>query len=1009
MTSRQAEVADRRKQREQQQENNDDKDDTAKTTTTKTTTTTASNAAAYYHNLALRLLADASTTQIVVTSAVVIPALAFLFGVPLFFLAVGVVIGVFVAFPVTPAAAAAAGADADVMHLPWKRNSRYQCENFNQEFKPFINSSYSVSPEVDQQITRATTIILDQYIESWYQNVSPDDSTFLDASRKTIHEIMTSIAGQQASKRPADLFLVLLFSTCNTFVVFLRELRVISSTYSANSSTTSAAIHDYIVLNPSSALAQMVDRDIQASKLRNAASNLIQTFLPVLDMRRSPVALLVREIIANQVIKAAVDAFSDPDTVNRWIINFLQKEENIKALAESETEKSKQFQPVSDVDDLPTDAATTTPKITTTTANALSPPPVSSNNGFVSPQQTSSVKKIERKPLHSEPLDDHKSFVPTSFDEILNTSDRPLPFIPTSLNSTTTITSTSTSTETETATATATAVTSTSTSTALNTPISSSRKLLSPQPSSSFSSSTVSKQTERLSLFQANIIVIDSSADQQSSKALHSKPLGFYTLVIEPTGSSTPGWMAMRNLADFEKLHVVLQKLSVLAGLTTFPEIFPPYQGVTRSDYCQTLQSYMQLVVNTRELADCEAMKKFVDKKETTTANEKRFIKVPFKSAGEGVLEAISKATTATHSAKDSRKAIMNVLAAAKRQSVDTISRTKESISLSSRQQARPLSVLSPVGSHSEPAMNSLGYSQEHNYSSTSIVSDIDGHVLPPLPSEISDNYRPELTRTKSSTSSIARSSSLRSHHAVGSTATNNTVPSIVSESANLDDDEFGDVLSSGSSPRDSFVAPEQPVFNPTSTSAPSSNSGGASEWRHSSILSGTHEPLTQAETNSLIDTLFLAISELYLLSNVWNVRRSLLTVLRGVVLRHGSSSVEGIRVAIQKDVIDKYSSEHEISRKLGDLINALWPELAASGDDDADQKPAEIVDSSALKAEARRMFVGRVMPDGIKSVMGTAASTQALEFVFDALQDRNIARGLVLNLLMDCITTLLM
>ncbi|KAK9332209.1 PXA domain-containing protein [Lipomyces starkeyi] len=1001
----------------------------------------------YYYKQVENILANATTTQLVLGISVAVPLLLCLFGVPLFAMLLGVLIGIYIAFmAINP------WKDLDLEPLPWKNARKWKDEMPAVEFKPLIQSSYEVSEPVDEVIKRMVDIIVEQYVESWYRNLLPDDMTFVNACRQTLLDTATAFAGQQALKRPADLFLVLLFSTCNTFVVFIRELRIVSATYS----TRPGGIHEYIVANPESALAQMVDPEIQKAKLRNASNNLVQTFLPVLDMKRSPVALLAREIIAKQILEAAVESFSDPDTVNRWIIYFLQKEENIKALAdEMNARDGRPSSPVKGqrtpspakgaaIDSEYADGMPTEQRLPKPAAVARPPSPAKEpliNNGYAdgipidkSPVPVNSFASdptaeadiasygLDESELDSE-YDDYLSSSPPLADEQRTPTLSSFNFAPPHRplrkkvgSSSPAMTGPGPNTQTETTARRQPATTFDESSDVGNANSSPSSSQTSPTQPQAPVNSTYNRKPVELpasTLYQTNIMVIDSSADNnQSTKVLTSKPLGFYTLVIEPTGTA-PGWMAMRNISDFERLHAVLQKLSALAGLTTFPDIFPSWHGVTRADYCLTLQLYLQLVVNTRELADCEAMKKFVDKKETATATEKRWQKNPlFKHAGEGVLDAISKATTATSSAKDSRKAILGVLAAAKKQSVDTINRTKDS-AFRPRQSflntGADLPGLSAgmryitnggVGAITNGPANTdsthslPGYNPELNYSSNSLASAPDTTSsqstlvqadLPPPPSEISDNYSPNLQRHKSfnnaasaSTPALGRTSSMRGSR-------NDSVTS-----SEADYNDYTQTHTSVSIDRRESMADE-----------PRPRTGLDQNARRSAIIA-SHQPLSQGETNSLIDTIFLAISELYLLSNAWTVRRSLLTVLRGLFLRNGSSSVEGIRLAIQKDIIDKYSSEDEIARKLNDLADAVWPT-------DTNTPQPTTQSSLELKNEAKKMFVSRAVPDAIKSVMGAGASAQALEFVFNVLQDRNIARGLVLNLLMDCITTALM
>ncbi|KAK9470443.1 PXA domain-containing protein [Dipodascopsis tothii] len=970
-----------------------------------------------YYALAAEFAATASPTQLALIGGVAIFVLPLFFGVPIFFLLVGIGVGIYTAFRIT------SGFDRpDVGELPWKRREFQTLGFLSEDYRPLITSAYEISPKIMPIVDRAVNIIVEQYVENWYPSVSPDDTVFPAACRETLRDVARTFAAQQTIKRPADMLLVLIFSTSNTFVVFLRELRTVIETYGSL-----AHVHEYIATNSESALAQMVDPAIQQTKYRNAANNILQTFVPVLDVKRSPVGLLAREIIARQVLEAGVESCCNTDTVCSWIIYFLQKEENIKALAQSEMRSREGRE---GREETPTPAAATTaakrtspraapaaPSVQSSPASSrasldasrasveLSPrsrapppaelslpaaPALSSITETASPTfddgeydlSTPSqprTSRVARKPVPSvsalgASLLDGDGDITSSRDEVMGTKPRKLDVsadigqqrFPAGLDddgygddadpSLAYLRSDASSAQ-------------PSVLSRASTATSATDETLSPQGSNPSS------------LYLSRIAVIDSSSDAQTIRTLTSRPSGFYTIVIEPSDASSQGWMAMRSLADFEKLHVVLQKLATLAGLKTFPDVFPPWAGATRAEYCKTLQAYLQLVANTRELADCEAIKKFLDKKDTASVNEKKLFKRPFKNASEGVLDVFNKASAASASAKDGRKTILNVIAAAKKSSAEAMQRTRESVILNSRQK-----FLLSNGDHDFGLFSNSShptYSSTAGAASTTSVADAralaEQYQLPPPPSEIGDNYGSEpsqLVRSVSRTSTTSNKSNVLQ-------------PSRPQSPFYKDDTDPSTADSDGS-----FDARDTTAVLPPSAAAAAELAADVAAKR-SSVISA-HEPLSQSETNLLVDTMFLAISELYMLSNVWTVRRSLLTMLRGLILRNGSSSLEGIRVAIQKDVLDKYSSEDEMATKLDNFVDSIW----------GDQPAPTEQDSEALRAEARRMFITGGVPDAIKSVMGAAASAKALEAVFDVLQDQNITRGLIQNLLMDVITT---
>ena len=56
------------------------------------------------------------------------------------------------------------------------------------------------------------------------------------------------------------------------------------------------------------------------------------------------------------------------------------------------------------------------------------------------------------------------------------------------------------------------------------------------------------------------------------------------------------------------------------------------------------------------------------------------------------------------------------------------------------------------------------------------------------------------------------------------------------------------------------------------------------------------------------------------------------------------------------------------------------------------------------LRVRARRVLVERGMPVALTSVMGAAASGEALGRVFDALQDEGVARGVVFGVVLQAL-----
>lgn len=58
--------------------------------------------------------------------------------------------------------------------------------------------------------------------------------------------------------------------------------------------------------------------------------------------------------------------------------------------------------------------------------------------------------------------------------------------------------------------------------------------------------------------------------------------------------------------------------------------------------------------------------------------------------------------------------------------------------------------------------------------------------------------------------------------------------------------------------------------------------------------------------------------------------------------------------------------------------------------------------DKEKLRLKARRLLVERGMPTALTSVMGQAASGEALGKVFDCLQEPRVARGVMFGLVLQ-------
>jgi hypothetical protein len=147
-----------------------------------------------------------------------------------------------------------------------------------------------------------------------------------------------------------------------------------------------------------------------------------------------------------------------------------------------------------------------------------------------------------------------------------------------------------------------------------------------------------------------------------------------------------------------------------------------------------------------------------------------------------------------------------------------------------------------------------------------------------------------------------------------------------------------------------------------------------------------------------LIELFFAVINELYTLSSAWTLRRTLLNAEKTFLLRPGNPQLASITTLLQ-ETLDSSTSDEGLASQLRKIReNALpteeelkkWPE--APGEDEKER----------LRIKARKLLVERGMPSALTSVMGQAASGEALGRVFDCLQEPRVARGVMFGLVLQ-------
>jgi len=160
-------------------------------------------------------------------------------------------------------------------------------------------------------------------------------------------------------------------------------------------------------------------------------------------------------------------------------------------------------------------------------------------------------------------------------------------------------------------------------------------------------------------------------------------------------------------------------------------------------------------------------------------------------------------------------------------------------------------------------------------------------------------------------------------------------------------------------------------------------------------------KPLTEPEARVALELGLASITEFYKLSSAWSVRLAFLNAAKAILVRPGNAQLESIRQLIQDTILDANTSDTGIAAQIRTVrANTLPTETELAGwpkERTSEQK-------EELRRKARKLLLERGMPQALNSVMGQAASAEALGKVFDALQMQKVAKGLVFGLMLQAL-----
>ncbi|KAJ5696354.1 hypothetical protein N7536_006766 [Penicillium majusculum] len=468
-----------------------------------------------------------------------------------------------------------------------------------------------------------------------------------------------------------------------------------------------------------------------------------------------------------------------------------------------------------------------------------------------------------------------------------------------------------------------------------------------------------------LILHGAQVLVDDDGARDEKGQ-IKSRPMWDYLLQVEPASTRSTGWMVFRKYSDFQSLHEMLGTVSRLNQISSFSErhpMLPTWKGKTRQALARDLEWYLQDAMKHESLADTDRMRRFLEKDAGSSTkpigSSKPVFSFPsqtaFENMGKGMLGAL---TNAPKGVAGGGKAVFEGM-------TGVFGGTPNG-----KKPAVTAGQIQPEIDNSSRA--SLSQTRSNFGDNTGISNE---NVDAP---GVYHRDSPEIQRSEISKSPSIDSTRESSGDEQGAwaTAVSPSKTSLdISDHTTEIDIQAAETIDQISSHRRSETV--QSIDQPRRQG----------------------NPITADETQIAVELIFAVINELYTLSSAWNIRRTLLNAAKSYILRPGSPTLETIRTLLQDSMIEGHTSDNA----LGDyLVKLRENALPTEEEYKAWPPPPSEEEKIRLRDTARKLFVQRGIPQALTSVMGAAASREALEKIFDSLQVGSVARGFVFSILLQ-------
>lgn len=907
-------------------------------------------------------------------------------------------------------------------------------------------------PETREALTELIDAIIRDYVRWWYSPIMPSDKFFPLSCRKILTSFLVSVSTHLARKRPADAFLDFLTNSSSIVIVFFSELSAAFADLPADSKvSTPDVVYKYLEANPDSNLSNLLNNRQQAGKLRMVAEDLL-AFLDRSTYECDPARVFLREILAGVILETSLQTCSKPEWINGWIVYLLEagepdfnqaidvgmqtgpsldhayvdidgnvgniglskgnrnsfdaeksrRKESIahrKKLSKADEEMELAMEEMKRMNQM---IAEEEARRTTQPNDNATPAPLTLNGAPAPKEEIVSAKDASDRltdalKRNANDLDMQEKDVERLTAESVQ---QPLDY-----------TAKSSPTSGETAHTPITPVSNTDLSSQGSSPkqsigsrFTSFDQILPPGREELEADGEEPPKPPPLTLHNATITVLDEAGDKGR---IRTKPSWDYLIQIEPATTHYPGWMMVRKYSDFEPLHEILRRIATISGATAFTEQhkeLPMWKVHTRSSLRGELERYLREACWNQSLAECEGMKKFLEKDQRYQNNSRSGLQA-FEKLGKNVFDVLTSAPV-----EGSRAVVGGVTGVLG--NIGLGQRKQTSSSLQDVTAASRLSISTPPRVDSGLFLNGARKRDSLDSQRSSVVS-TQPPKMPPMerrPSYISLGEA-ETDNLRASRSERGERSPVSGMNSRDNSRASSLAPLRSPSSASLDGVRLPPPPDSIPDDYDSYLGPkarQQEGFRPSPV---------LSHQRTQTMPNLAQKPtavppprpakqysqLSEQETRVAVELLFAVINELYTLSSAWNIRRTLLAAAKSFLLRPGNPSLVSIRSMIQSSVIDANASDAGVAAHLRKLRENTLPT-----DDERAEWPADMSaeEKEKLRVRARKLLIKSGVPDALSGVMGQSATSDALGRIFDCLQIDEVARGLMFGLMLQAVRT---